>query len=60
LPGDKHFIEEDSMFVKVLLVFMDVGARKGALPKSIKNQMTLTHVGREQGPARIESDVKSR
>jgi hypothetical protein len=59
-PGISHLIDEDSQIVKVPLDYMDTGARKSALPKNVKNQMTLSHVGKEQGPARIESDVKSR
>jgi hypothetical protein len=51
-PSINHLIDEDPGIVKVPLDKNEIGARMSIFPKSIKNSMTVVHVGKEQGPGR--------
>lgn len=46
-PGPKldKIIENDPQIVKVPMDYTEFGSRASALPKSIKNNMTIKHVG---------------
>lgn len=60
-PSINRLIDEDPMIVKVPIIDpMEAMSRSSALPKNIRNSMTINHVGKDQGPGRIESDVKGR
>jgi hypothetical protein len=43
-PRFDNLIEKDSQIVKIDLDYTDIASRPTALPKSIKNQMTIKHV----------------
>lgn len=46
-PGPKYnnIIENDPQIVKINETHMDWGARPSAMPKSIKNNQVIEHVG---------------
>lgn len=43
-PNYNNVIETDPQILQVPLEKMDWGARKSAMPKSIKNSQTISHV----------------
>jgi len=51
-PSINHLIDEDPSVVKVPLDVAEIGARMSIFPKDIKNNMTIVHTGKEQGPGR--------
>jgi len=56
-PSINHLIDEDPSIVKVPLDVAEIGARMSVQPKDIKNNMTIVHTGREQGPGRNPASI---
>jgi len=50
-PSINHLIDDDPMIVKNDPIGnLEMASRASALPKGIKNSMTINHIGKEQGP----------
>ncbi len=47
-PNINRLIENDPQIEKIPMPTMDWGSRTSALPKSIKNDQTIKHVGNEK------------
>jgi hypothetical protein len=56
-PSINTLIDEDPSIVKVPLDHAEFGARKSLTPKDIRNNMTIVHTGKEQGPGRNPANI---